>query len=31
VDAFRARVIELGHGRIVRDEPKGEVQLYGDL
>jgi len=31
VDAFRARVVELDRGRIARDEPKGEVELYGDL
>lgn len=31
VDAFRARVVELDKGRIARDEPKGEVELYGDL
>lgn len=31
VDAFRARVVELNKGRITSDEPKGEVELYGDL
>jgi len=31
VDAFRARVVELNKGRILSDEPKGEVELYGDL
>jgi len=31
VDAFKARVVELNNGRITSDEPKGEVELYGDL
>lgn len=31
VDAFRARVVRLNKGRIVSDEPRGEVELYGDL